>query len=392
MLYRRFGKTDLAMPVISFGCMRSMQSWQDIPAAEVTDQSQQNLKKIIAAALDSGINHFETAHGYGTSEQQLGRILPELKRDDFILQTKVVPSADADEFTAKVRTSLERLRVKRVDLLGLHGINDHRSLWYCCRKNGCLEAARKLQDEGLVDHVGLSSHAPLDVLLDALSCADYGGFDYANIHWYYILDQNRTAIEYAASRDIGIFIISPSDKGGHLHSPSEKLQELCSPFSPMLFNDLYCLDNPGVCTIGIGASEPHHFDEHLNVLSWLEHDDRETFNRVERRLRDIMCAETGFERPDHLWESLPTWDRTPGNINIRMVLWLANLFEAWDMKTYGKERYSMLNHGSNWVPGNDAERAGTLDFSQIPLPEHLSAEQLQAMLVTAHDLLKKDRT
>lgn len=394
MIYRRFGKTGLEMPVLSFGCMRSMQSWQDTDPAEITDTSQGKLRTIVDTALENGINHIETAHGYGTSEQQLGRILPELNRSDIILQTKVVPSEDTEEFTTKVKKSMDRLRVDRLDLLGLHGINDHRSLWYCCRRNGCLQAARKLQEEGLVDHIGFSGHGPTDVILDALSFTEYGGFDYVNLHWYYIFDANRRAIEYAAERDIGVFIISPSDKGGHLHTPSQKLQQLCEPFSPMLFNDLYCLDNQNVCTISVGASEPHHFDEHMKVLPLLENSDdtggdRTAFNKANQQLKKAMYNTTGFERPDHFWDLLPTWDKAPGNINIRMVVWLSHLYRAWGMESYGKERYAMLNRGSAWVPGNDGAQAAALDFSEIALPDELSSEQLRHMLIEAHELLQK---
>ena len=390
MIYRRFGKTGIDMPVLSFGCMQSMQSWQDIAPSEITNDSQNNLQAIVGTALKHGINHIETAHGYGTSEQQLGRILPHLKRDEFILQTKVVPSEDTDEFTAKIKKSIDRLQVDRLDLLSLHGINDHRSLWYCCRKNGCLEAARQLQKQGLIEHIGFSGHGPLDVILEALAFTEFDGFDYCNIHWYYIFDANRQAVEFAAERDIGIFIISPSGKGGYLHTPSEKLQQLCEPFSPMLFNDLYCLDQPGVCTISIGASEPHHFDEHLKVLQWLEHDDRAVFDTVDRRLKKLMQEISGFERPDHFWDLLPTWDKTPGHINLRLVIWLSNLYRAWDMKNYGKERYAMLNRGSAWIPGNDGARAANLDFSEMVLPDLLTGEKLQQILTDAHQLLKKE--
>jgi len=389
MIYRRFGKTDLPMPVLSFGCMRSMQSWQEVAPTEITGKSQNNLSELVDRALAEGINHIETAHGYGSSEHQLGEILPRLKRSDYILQTKVVPGSDPEEFVAKVRKSIQRLNVDHVDLLGLHGINDHQSLWYCCRKNGCLQAARKLQDEGLVNNVGFSSHATTEVILDALAFSEYGGFDYANVHWYYILDVNRRAIEYAAEHDIGVFIISPSDKGGHLHTPPQKLQRLCDPYSPMLFNDFYCLDQPGVCTISVGAAKPDQFDEHLKVLPLLEGTDRETIRQVIARLEQEMRDATGFDRPDQLWDELPPWDRMVGTINARMVMWLYNLFRAWGMEGYAHERYGMLSRGSAWVPGNNAARAAALDFSELPLPEGLPAERLQQTLAEAHEVLRK---
>jgi predicted aldo/keto reductase-like oxidoreductase len=389
MIYRRFGKTDLPMPVLSFGCMRSMHSWQQIESTKIPNEAQSKLETIVRTALTHGINHIETAHGYGSSELQLGRVLKDIPRNDYILQSKARPSQDPQEFIDRVRLSLKRLGVDRLDLLALHGLNDHRALWHCCRRNGCLAAARRLQDKGLVDHIGFSGHAPTEVILEALRHDEDGGFDFCNIHWYYIFDANRRAIDYAAERDIGIFIISPSDKGGHLHSPPEQLQDLCKPLSPMLFNDLYCLTKPGVSTISIGASEPHHFDEHLKVLSILKSGDLRLCSEIDQRLRTVMHRAVGHERPDHLWDMVPGWDEAPGNINIKFVLWLASLFRGWDMKNYARERYAMLNRGSSWVAGNDGRCADEMDFSEMKKPEGVSADTLKTMLIEAHRLLEK---
>ena len=60
-------------------------------------------------------------------------------------------------------------------------------------------------------------------------------FDYVNLHWYYINQDNWPAILDAQRHDMGVFIISPSDKGGHLYNPPERLIELCHPLSPMVF-------------------------------------------------------------------------------------------------------------------------------------------------------------
>ncbi len=377
------------MPVISFGCMRSMHSWQNERFKDIPDKSQTTLEKILRTALAHGINHVETAHGYGSSEKQLGRILPTIPRESYLLQTKVVPCEDPEEFTSKVAKSMERLRVDRLDLLALHGINDYRSLWYSCRKNGCLAAARKLQDKGKLDHIGFSGHGPNDLIMQALNHQEDGGFEFANIHWYYIFDANRCAIQRAAERDIGVFIISPSDKGGHLHTPSPEIQRLCAPLSPMLFNDLYCLQQEGVCTISVGASAPEHFDEHLKVLPYLESRQTSIINEIDNRLRTAMREKTGYERPDHFWDRLPPWDQAPGNINLRMVVWLYNLYCGWGLHGYGRARYDMLNEGSSWVPGNSASQVRDLDFTSIKSIDGLPADQLTELLATAHDVLKK---
>ncbi|NES84170.1 MAG: aldo/keto reductase, partial [Moorea sp. SIO2B7] len=111
MQYRRFGRTELQMPVLSCGGMRYQYKWQDVPGAQIPKDNQRNLEETIRHAIDVGINHIETARYYGSSEMQLGRILPTLARDKLIVQTKVPPTEDAKEFRRQVNQSLSLLKV-----------------------------------------------------------------------------------------------------------------------------------------------------------------------------------------------------------------------------------------------------------------------------------------
>jgi predicted aldo/keto reductase-like oxidoreductase len=74
MRYRRFGRTELQMPVFSCGGMRYQQGWGDLPLEEITPENQANLEATIHRSLELGINHIETARGYGSSEMQLGQL------------------------------------------------------------------------------------------------------------------------------------------------------------------------------------------------------------------------------------------------------------------------------------------------------------------------------
>ena len=198
------------MPVISCGGMRYQFKWQDVDPKEIPRADQENVEACIHRALELGINHIETARGYGTSEMQLGNVLPKLPRDKIIVQTKVSPKATAREFLETVETSMKYLKLDHVDLFSLHGINNRELLDWSLKKNGCLAAARQLQKDGRARFVGFSTHATTDVILDAVNS---GEFDYLNVHWYFVNDLNRTAIEAAHRLDMGVFIISPNDKG-----------------------------------------------------------------------------------------------------------------------------------------------------------------------------------
>ena len=387
MLYRRFGKTGLQLSVLSAGCMRSMQSWQDVHASgsAISAASQQNLADIVQEALRLRINHFETARGYGSSEQQLGAILPKLERDSFYLQTKVAPEDDPAVFTANVLDSLDRLGVDSIDLLALHGINSYRELWQSCRPNGCLAAARRLQEQGKAKWIGLSGHADADILLAAVQHQRDGGFDYINLHWYTIFQRNTPVLEAARKCDLGVFIISPTDKGGMLYQPPTLLQRLSRPLSPMQFNDLFCLLRPEIHTISVGAARPEDFHAHVAALDSLDQPD--LVQEISQRWQERMRAATGWPLPDAHWQQYPAYTETPGYINLPFIFWLYHLAIGWDMLTFARSRYARLGQDIRWVAGNSAAHASELNWTDFAHKDGLNEEELCQQLRQVHALL-----
>lgn len=382
MLYRRFGRTELQMPVFSCGGMRYQFKWQDVTPEEIPQDNQQNLEAVIRRALEIGITHIETARGYGTSEMQLGKILPQFPREKLIVQTKVSPVADPQEFRQTFEKSLEYLQLDYVDLFGLHGINNAEIWDHSIRVGGCLEVAKQLQAEGKIRFIGFSTHAPTDLIIQAINTNQ---FDYVNLHWYYINQWNWAAIEAANKLDMGVFIISPSNKGGLLYQPSEKLVDLCSPLSPMVFNDLFCLSHPQVHTLSIGAAKPSDFDEHLKTLELLDKS-AEILPPILQSLQNA-AIETFGEDWVKTWEqNLPPWEKTPGEVNIRVILWLLNLALAYDMIEYGKMRYNLLGSGGSWFPGNKLNNLEELDLREC-LVNSPHAEKIPQMLAKAQEIL-----
>ena len=382
MEYRRFGRTELQMPVFSCGGMRYQYKWQDVPGWQIPSENQHNLDKTIRRAIDLGINHIETARGYGTSELQLGRILPTFAREKIIVQTKVSPKPNPKEFRQQFEKSFAFFKLDYVDLLGLHGINTEEILEYSIRPGGCLDEAKKLQKQGKVRFIGFSTHGPTDVIIKTI---ETGQFDYVNLHWYYINQFNWAAIEAAKRQDIGVFIISPSDKGGQLYKPTQKLVELCQPLSPMVFNDLFCLSHPQIHTLSLGAARPTDFDEHLKILPLLAKAE-DILPPIVERLEQEAIATLGKDW-FHTWHlGLPTPEDTPGNVNIPVILWLRNLAIAYDMIEYSKMRYNLLGNGSHWFPGAKANRIKELDLEQC-LVNSPHKNKIPDLLAEADNLL-----
>ena len=388
MKYRRFGRTELQMPVISCGGMRYQFKWDDVPPEQIPAGNQANVEAVIHRALELGINHIETARGYGTSEMQLGRVLPSLPRDKIIVQTKVGPKATAKEFLENFETSMRYLRLDHVDLLSLHGINNRELVDWSLKKNGCLAAARQLQKEGRARFIGFSTHATTDIIIEAIR---HGDFDYINLHWYFVNDLNWPAVEAAHAHDMGVFIISPNDKGGKLYEPSTKMSELCAPLTPMQFNDLYCLGRPQVHTLSCGASKPTDFDEHVAALKFYERIP-ETIAPIEKRLRAEMEAVLGRDWCAHWSEKLPEYVDVPGEINVLEILRLWTYAKPLDLAAWAKMRYNLLGQAQHWFPGQNAAKvaealaAGKPAILNGVLAQSRFAAKIPEILAQAHRL------
>ncbi|MBI3944383.1 MAG: aldo/keto reductase [Armatimonadetes bacterium] len=367
MKFRRFGKTGLRLPVFTFGAMR-------IPGVP-EEQAVATVRRAVAL----GINHLETARGYGTSEVLIGKALAGLDRDDLIITTKIPPQESASEMRRCIEESLSRMGIRRIDNLDVHGINNPDLLGLALKPGGSLAAIRRARDEGLVGHVGFSTHGPLELILETMRT---GEFESVNLHYFYFNQRNAPVIRLAEEMDMGVLIISPTDKGGQLFNPPPLLAELTAPYTPIAIAHRFLLADPAITTLTIGAAHPDHFDAHLAVADQdgpLTDAEQAVFARLEARL-----AALGGTRCTLCHECLPC----PEQINIPEVLRLRNLGRAFEMEDFGRYRYNMIGNGSHWLWGQQGDHCTDCGECLPRCPEGLKIPEL---LRDAHALFSGEK-
>jgi aryl-alcohol dehydrogenase-like predicted oxidoreductase len=143
-------------------------------AAALHRSTQERSEKVLATLLEYGINHVDTAAGYGDSELHLAPWMKEY-RDRFFLATKT-GERTYDGALRSIERSLERLQVDQVDLLQLHNLVDEDAWRTALGPRGALEAAIQARDQGLVRFLGVTGHG-WDVARRHLQSLDRYPFD-----------------------------------------------------------------------------------------------------------------------------------------------------------------------------------------------------------------------
>jgi predicted aldo/keto reductase-like oxidoreductase len=196
-----------------------------------------------------------------------------------------------------------------------------------------------------------------------------------NLHYYYFFQRNAAAVAYAHAKDIGVFIISPNDKGGQLFNPSSTLRELCAPLTPIQFNARWCLQSPLVQTLSFGLTAPAHVSEMNGIFPAaipLDVPTRAILHRLDaRQAIDPISAWEGFE-----------YAGDASGINIPEVLRFRRMWKCYDMKDFGVYRYNMLQAKGDWFPGVFATPEAVAKVDPAKAPPGIN---VQALLSEAHE-------
>jgi len=196
ILRRKMGKTGLEVAVLGLGC------------GYLTESA------LVRAALDKGIDYIDSAYAYmnGRSDEAIGKIIKDVKRDSIVITTKVdMPqegrtglyrrNIKSDEFIRRAETSLSRMNIDYADIIAIHDLVRAEDVAF----EPLVTALQRLKKDGKARAIGIAFHRNEPAILDAM--ASCGLYDIAVVSYNFRqphVDQVRAAIAKAGASGLGI--------------------------------------------------------------------------------------------------------------------------------------------------------------------------------------------
>ena len=199
MQYKILGHSDIKVSTLTFGC------WSIVADANWGDQGEKESTDAIHAALDAGINFFDTApaYGNGASENLLGKALKN-RRSEVVIATKIVGSLNRARVITECEESLKRLQIETIDLYQIHWADPQTPI------EETLSAIEELKRQGKIRLFGVSNFGR-NALTDALAHGRIASNQMAyNLLWRGIEDE---VLPLCQHEDIGILCYSTLMQG-----------------------------------------------------------------------------------------------------------------------------------------------------------------------------------
>jgi len=196
MKHRELGKTGFEASVIGLGC------------AQLGSSNTEYAINVVRKALEFGVNYYDTARGYWDSEIKLGLALKDDREKAFI--SSKTGGKTREEAWKDLHESLERLQTDYLDNYHLHGLRDGEDLEKRLGPDGALEALIEARDQGLIRHIGCTSHSS-STLIKALERFD---FEVISVPMNIVEREPLTQlIPLCISKGVGVTIMKPVATG-----------------------------------------------------------------------------------------------------------------------------------------------------------------------------------
>lgn len=268
MIYKTF--QDLRLSALGMGCMRLPLKGGD------TEIDEHETARMVAYALEHGINYFDTAWGYhgGSSETVMGKVLSAYPHDRFFLASKF-PGYDLGNMP-KVQEifarQLEKCQCGHFDFYLFHNVCELNIDAYLNKEYGILDHLLKQKEAGRIRHLGFSAHGSLDVMKRFLNA--YGQhMEFCQIQLNYLdwtLQDAKAKVELLNAHHIPIWVMEPL-RGGKLAALSQEdaaaLQALRPAESIPGWAFRFLQSIPGVTMILSGMSSMPQLQDNVRTFA-----------------------------------------------------------------------------------------------------------------------------
>ena len=297
MEQRTLGSTGLEVTRIGFG---------GIPIQRL---SMADAVAVLRRALDLGCGLIDTARVYTDSEEKIGAALQGRTKLPAIA-TKTY-SRDADGARRDVDISLANMGIEHVDVYFIHNVGTPELLDEVMGPGGALEGLRRARDEGLVGHVGISSHKPpiLEIALEREA------LEVVEVPFSAIEQESLPVLEEAARRGVGTIGMKPL-AGGALSDAAAALK--------------FVMAHPVDCVIP-GMQTPSEVDEDLAAAGTLSQQERDALLAEAASWGDRFCR-----RCEYCMQTCPR------DVNITLTLLFASYAERYGLTVWAHERYGAM--------------------------------------------------
>lgn len=257
---RRFGRTGLRLGLVGIGGIPFM----NMPVKDV--------EKVVAKALELGVNFIETARGYGSSEEKIGSAIKG-RRNDLTVITKGHP----ERKLSQLDESLKALSLDYVDVYQLHGVRP--GGLKKMEEEGVLDILMKEQAAGKFKFLGLTAHHP-EAVYEVL---EYDIFTSVQLPVNFVeYERYEHCMNEALKKDLGVLAMKPL--GGGVFPAAESLR---------------FLKFTRVSAIPVGVSSPEEIEEDVLAVSGEEPLSAEEKRRLVKELEfwgDRFCRKCGYCR------------------------------------------------------------------------------------------------
>ncbi|MBD3182315.1 aldo/keto reductase [Candidatus Poribacteria bacterium] len=261
------GKSDLAVTEVGFG---------GIPIQRLTHKK---AVEVVQACIDMGVNYIDTANGYGTSEERIGDAVSD-RRGGLVIASKS-PGRDAKTYNEHLKLSLKRLQTDYIDLYQFHNVSREDEYEKILAPGGAMEAAQKAREEGVIGHIGITSHK-MDMAIKAVKS---GLFETLMFPFNYISNESEDELlDLCKQNNIGFIAMKPM--GGGL------LDDACLSFK-------YLKQFPHIVPI-VGIETLDQMQEIISIVETttkVTDADRQAIKNMQEELGKRFCRACDYCQP-----------------------------------------------------------------------------------------------